>query len=82
MYIKVERVLIYTIIHDRFCLYHHKRASLACAARLADTLCPPEAAFEYLNSHSLIIREITSLNMYLLLLKWYHSKQQICQFLI
>ena len=25
--------------------YHYKRASLACAARLADTLCPPEAPF-------------------------------------
>ena len=33
------------------CLYplsifnHYKRASLACAARLADTSCPPEAPF-------------------------------------
>ena len=26
-----------------YCIY--KRASLACAARLADTLCPPEAPF-------------------------------------
>ena len=26
-------------------LYLYKRASLACAARLADTLCPPEAPF-------------------------------------
>ena len=25
--------------------YTYKRASLACAARLADTLCPPEAPF-------------------------------------
>ena len=24
---------------------YNKRASLACAARLADTLCPPEAPF-------------------------------------
>ena len=27
------------------CLYIYKRASLACAARLADTKCPPEAPF-------------------------------------
>ena len=26
-------------------IYIYKRASLACAARLADTLCPPEAPF-------------------------------------
>ena len=26
----------------------NKRASLACAARLADTLCPPEAPFGHL----------------------------------
>ena len=27
------------------CFYYNKRASLACAARRADTLCPPEAPF-------------------------------------
>ena len=26
-------------------VYSYKRASLACAARLADTVCPPEAPF-------------------------------------
>ena len=40
-------------------VYIYKRASLACAARLADTLCPPEAPFGRLGSHWLIIREIT-----------------------
>ena len=49
-------------------LYRHKRASLACAARLADTLCPPEAPFGRLGSHWLIIREIASLNMSILVL--------------
>ena len=43
------------------------RFALACAARLADTLCPPEAPFGRLESHWLIIREITSLNMSVLL---------------
>ena len=42
--------------------------TLACAALLADTLCPPEAPFGRLGSHWLIIREITSLNMFVLLL--------------
>ena len=46
----------------------YKRASLACAARLADTSCPPEAPFGRLGSHWLIIRE-TSLNMSILVLK-------------
>ena len=32
-------------------IYINKRASLACAARLADTLCPPEAPFGRLWSH-------------------------------
>ena len=36
--IYINRVLIVR-------LYVYKRASLACAARLADTLCPPEAPF-------------------------------------
>ena len=51
-------------------IYYHiyKRASLACAARLADTLCPPEAPFGCLGSHWLIIREITYLNMSILVL--------------
>ena len=31
-------------------IYIYKRASLACAARLADTLCPPEAPFGHLRS--------------------------------
>ena len=44
-------------------------ASLAYAARLADTLCPPEAPFGRLGSHWLIIREITSLNIFVLVLK-------------
>ena len=48
---------------------NNKRASLACAARLADTLCPPEAPFGRLESHWLIIREISSLNMSILVLK-------------
>ena len=46
-----------------------KRASLACAARLADTSCPPEAPFGRLRSHWLIIREIASINMSILGLK-------------
>ena len=33
-----------------YTVYIYKRASLACAARLADTLCPPEAAFGHLES--------------------------------
>ena len=49
--------------------YIYKRASLACAARLADTKCPPEAPFGRLGSHWLIIREIISLNMSILVLK-------------
>ena len=49
---------------DCSCDIDYKRASLACAARLADTLCPPEAPFGRLGSHWLIIREITSLNTY------------------
>ena len=32
-------------IFDRFNIIIYKRASLACAARLADTLYPPEAPF-------------------------------------
>ena len=32
-------------------LYIYKRASLACAARLADTLCPPEAPGVTLINH-------------------------------
>ena len=32
-------------------LFIYKRASLAWAARLTDTLCPPEAPFERLGSH-------------------------------
>ena len=43
-------------------IYIYKPASLAYAARLADTLCPPEAPFGSLGSHWLIIRDITSLN--------------------
>ena len=46
----------------------HKRASLACAARQPDTLCPPEAPFGRLGSHWLFIRERTSLNTSVLLL--------------
>ena len=45
-----------------------QRASLACAARLVDTLCPPEAPFGRLGSHWLIIRKITSLDTSVLLL--------------
>ena len=48
-------------------IYIYKRASLACAARLADTLCPPEGSFGRLASHGSIIREITSLNTSVLL---------------
>ena len=60
---------------------YYKRASLACAARLGDTLCPPEAPFGRLGSHWLIIREITSLNMSILVLKSISLKNhQICQF--
>ena len=33
------------ILRKTLHLYIHKRASLACAARLADTKCPPEAPF-------------------------------------
>ena len=43
-------------------IIYNKRASLACAARLADT------PFGRLGSHWLIIREITSLNTPILLL--------------
>ena len=47
----------------------NKRASLACAARLEDTSCPPEAPFGRLGVKLLIIREISSLNMFILVLK-------------
>ena len=50
-------------------IYIYKRASLACAARLTDTLCLPEAPFGRLGSHWLIIREISSLNISILVLK-------------
>ena len=57
--------------NNRYCVLSlingYKRASLVCAARLADTLCPPEAPFGRLGSHWLIIREIASLNMSVLL---------------
>ena len=55
------------LIHG-ICFNINKRASLACAARLADTLCPPETPFGRLGSHWLIIREITYLNMSILVL--------------
>ena len=51
-----------------FQIIAYKRASLACAARLAYTLCPPEAPFGRLRSHWLFIREITSQNTSVLLL--------------
>ena len=58
-----------------------KRASLACAARLVDTKCPPEAPFGRLGSHCLNIREITSLHMSILVLKSISlEKSKICQF--
>ena len=60
--------LILTIKTRLMCIYIYKRASLACAARLADTSCPPEAPFGRLRSHWLIIREIASINMSVLLL--------------
>ena len=59
----VTDIYIYIYIH----IYIQARFALACAARLADTLCPPEAPFGRLESHWLIIREITSLNMSVLL---------------
>ena len=63
-----------SVVVEYFCpgtvyIYTYKRASLASAARLADNLCPPEAPFGRLGSHWLIIREITSLNMSILVLK-------------
>ena len=62
--------LFHTILYHKFLrLLAYKRGSLACAARLADTLCPPEAPFGRLGSHWLIIREITSLNMSIFVLK-------------
>ena len=45
-----------------------KRASLACAAHLADTLCPPNALFVAL-AHIVNYSGITPLNMSVLLLK-------------
>ena len=48
-------------------IYIQARFALACAARLADTSCPPEAPFGRLESHWLIIREITYINMSVLL---------------
>ena len=59
----VTEIYIYTHIY----IYIYKRASLACAARLADTLCPPEAPFGRLGSHWLNLGEIGSLNMSVLL---------------
>ena len=50
--------------------------SLACAARLVDTKCPPEAPFCRLGSHCLIICEITSLHMSILVLKSSLEKSQ------
>ena len=58
-----------TDIYIYIYIYKYKRASFACAARLADTLCPPEAPFGRLGSHWLIIRKIKSLNTSVLLLE-------------
>ena len=40
-FVRVGYIYIYIYMY----IYIYKRASLACAARLADTLCPPEASF-------------------------------------
>ena len=64
----VCRSLLENNNNNNYYYYYYKRASLACAARLADTLCPPEAPFGRLGSHWLIIREMTSLNTSVLLL--------------
>ena len=42
MYLFINHLIKVIIVS---CFTHYKRASLACAARLADTLCPPEAPF-------------------------------------
>ena len=39
------RQFLQTIRYIYIYIYIYKRASLVCAARLADTLCPPEAPF-------------------------------------
>ena len=49
---------VYVVV-EYFCpgtvyIYIYKRASLACAARLAEILCPPEDPFGRLGSHWLI----------------------------
>ena len=43
-------ICILTIKTRLMCIYIYKRASLACAARLADTLCPPDTPFRRLCS--------------------------------
>ena len=63
----VTYIYIYIYIYTSIYIYIQARFALACAARLADTLCPPEAPFGHLESHWLIIWEITSLNMSVLL---------------
>ena len=42
----------------------YKRASLACAALLADTLCPPEAPFGHLGSNWLLNSKADSISKY------------------
>ena len=39
------QLMLDTIMVYLLSLHYNKRASLACAARLADTSCPPEAPF-------------------------------------
>ena len=41
----VTYIYIYIYNHRVLIVRIYKRASLACAARLADTLCPPKAPF-------------------------------------
>ena len=47
------------IFRPHLYMLYYKRGSLACAARLADTLCPLEAPFGNLSPHELIMREIS-----------------------
>ena len=77
---KGQRTFISYTIH--YYINVNKRASLASAARLADTLCPPEAPFGRLGSHWLFIREITSLKRLSYCYNLYRTKKhQIYQFL-
>ena len=63
----IENIIIMNHIYYKYYLNKRRFACLRCG--LADTLCPPEAPYGRLGVNWLIIREISSLNMSILVLK-------------